>query len=41
MQTITIQKISITKVKTDIIVNAANQHLQHGSGVCGYIFEAD
>ena len=40
MQTITIKKTSITKVKTDIIVNAANSHLQHGSGVCGYIFEA-
>ena len=40
MQTISIQKISITKLKTDIIVNAANQHLQHGGGVCGYIFEA-
>ena len=40
MQTISIQKISITKLKTDIIVNAANQYLQHGSGVCGYIFDA-
>ena len=40
MQTISIRKISITKVNTEIIVNAANNHLQHGAGVCGYIFEA-
>ena len=40
MQSITIKKISITDVNTEIIVNAANAHLQHGSGVCGYIFRA-
>ncbi len=40
MQSITLEKISITKLKTDIIVNAANSRLQQGTGVCGYIFDA-
>jgi len=37
---ITIKQISITDVSTDAIVNAANEHLQAGSGVCGAIFSA-
>ena len=37
MSTITIQKISITRLATDAVVNAANTGLWHGSGVCGYI----
>ena len=40
MQSIEIKKISITDLKTDIIVNAANERLLHGSGVCGYVFAA-
>lgn len=40
MQSITIQKISITQLKTEIIVNAANSDLQQGGGVCGHIFNA-
>lgn len=36
--TMEIQKISITKLRVDCIVNAANQQLQQGSGVCGAIF---
>ena len=40
MQMISIRKISITDLDTEIIVNAANSHLQHGGGVCGYIFNA-
>ena len=40
MSTILISKISITALKTDIIVNAANSRLQEGGGVCGYIFKA-
>ena len=39
MSTITIQKISITKLATDAVVNAANSDLRHGTGVCGYIFQ--
>ncbi len=40
MSTIEIQKTSITDCKTDVVVNAANEKLLHGSGVCGYIFAA-
>ena len=35
---IKIQKISITKLATDAVVNAANTGLWEGGGVCGYIF---
>lgn len=38
MSSITIKKIGITKLALDAVVNAANSGLQHGSGVCGYIF---
>ena len=37
---ITIQKISIADLSTDAVVNAANDRLQAGSGVCKAIFEA-
>ena len=40
MQTIDIKKIGITRLKTDIIVNAANSGLREGGGVCGAIFKA-
>ena len=39
MSGIVIKKIGITKLKADVVVNAANKHLAEGSGVCGYIFQ--
>lgn len=38
MSSIEIKKISITKLDTDAVVNAANMGLMEGGGVCGYIF---
>lgn len=38
MDRITIKKISITDLDTDAVVNAANEGLWAGSGVCGAIF---
>lgn len=40
MNTIEIRKISITELTADVIVNAANNGLWAGSGVCGDIFKA-
>ena len=40
MRTIEIQKISITDLDTDAVVNAANEDLLAGGGVCGAIFKA-
>ena len=38
--TLRIQKLSITEMDVDCIVNAANSQLRHGGGVCGAIFAA-
>ena len=38
MSSIKIQKVSITKITADAVVNAANSDLAQGSGVCGFIF---
>ena len=40
MNSISIKKIGITHVGTDAIVNAANEGLWAGGGVCGIIFAA-
>ena len=40
MRSIQIQKISITDLETDAVVNAANEGLWAGGGVCGAIFRA-
>ena len=37
---VSIRNDGITTVSADVVVNAANEHLAAGSGVCGYIFKA-
>ena len=39
MSKIEIVKKGITKFDVDVIVNAANKHLQAGGGVCGAVFQ--
>ena len=38
MSKLRIEKVNITELATDAIVNAANEGLREGSGVCGAIF---
>ncbi len=40
MATITVRRGSVVQADTDAIVNAANERLLGGSGVCGAIFTA-
>ena len=40
MSTIEIKKASITDLNVDVVVNAANESLRAGGGVCGAIFNA-
>ena len=40
MSSIEITPKGITELDTQAVVNAANEHLMMGSGVCGYIFNA-
>ena len=40
MKKILIRKNSITSMKTEAVVNAANEQLMQGGGVCGAIFRA-
>ena len=40
MSWICIEKAGITDKSVDAIVNAANERLQAGSGVCGAVFRA-